>query len=114
MLSVVHRSAAFFDLDKTIIAKSSTLAFGRPFYGRPDQPARRAPQRLRAVRLRPRRRGRGPDERMRATTSRRCAPGGTCAGRDIVAETLHEIIDPIVYDEAVELIGSTRPPAATW
>jgi phosphoserine phosphatase len=25
--------------------------------------------------------------------------------RDIVSETLHEIIDPIVYDEAVELIG---------
>ena len=28
----VASSAAFFDLDKTIIAKSSTLAFGRPFY----------------------------------------------------------------------------------
>ena len=28
----VSRAAAFFDLDKTIIAKSSTLAFGRPFY----------------------------------------------------------------------------------
>ena len=26
------RTAAFFDLDKTIIAKSSTLAFSRPFY----------------------------------------------------------------------------------
>ena len=26
MLSTVHRSAAFFDLDKTIIARSSTLA----------------------------------------------------------------------------------------
>ena len=25
------RTAAFFDLDKTIIAKSSTLAFSRPF-----------------------------------------------------------------------------------
>jgi HAD superfamily hydrolase (TIGR01490 family) len=25
-------SAAFFDLDKTVIARSSTLAFGRPFY----------------------------------------------------------------------------------
>ena len=25
-------TAAFFDLDKTIIAKSSVLAFGRPFY----------------------------------------------------------------------------------
>jgi phosphoserine phosphatase len=26
------RAAAFFDLDKTVIAKSSTLAFGRPFF----------------------------------------------------------------------------------
>ena len=25
-------SAAFFDLDKTVIAKSSTLAFSKPFY----------------------------------------------------------------------------------
>ncbi len=25
-------TAAFFDLDKTIIAKSSVLAFGKPFY----------------------------------------------------------------------------------
>ena len=26
------RCAAFFDLDKTVIAKSSALAFGRPFF----------------------------------------------------------------------------------
>ena len=26
------RSAAFFELDKTIIAKSSTLAFSKPFF----------------------------------------------------------------------------------
>ena len=32
ILDPVPRTAAFFDLDKTIIAKSSTLAFGRPFY----------------------------------------------------------------------------------
>jgi hypothetical protein len=29
-LRAVVRSAAFFDLDKTVIAKSSALAFGRP------------------------------------------------------------------------------------
>ena len=28
----VTQQAAFFDLDKTVIAKSSTLAFGRPLY----------------------------------------------------------------------------------
>src|SRR5882762_7844639 len=31
-LRAVVPSAAFFDLDKTVIAKSSALAFGRPFY----------------------------------------------------------------------------------
>ena len=30
--SAATRSAAFFDLDKTVIARSSTLAFSRPFY----------------------------------------------------------------------------------
>ena len=29
---LVTRAAAFFDLDKTVIAKSSALAFGRPFF----------------------------------------------------------------------------------
>jgi hypothetical protein len=29
---VTAAAAAFFDLDKTVISKSSTLAFGRPFY----------------------------------------------------------------------------------
>ena len=29
---VVGHGAAFFDLDKTVIAKSSALAFGRPFF----------------------------------------------------------------------------------
>ena len=32
ILSRVGKAAAFFDLDKTIIAKSSTLAFGKSFY----------------------------------------------------------------------------------
>ncbi len=32
MEDTTGRPAAFFDLDKTIIAKSSTLAFSRPFY----------------------------------------------------------------------------------
>jgi phosphoserine phosphatase len=32
ILNRVGKAAAFFDLDKTIIAKSSTLSFGRSFY----------------------------------------------------------------------------------
>ena len=34
-----------------------------------------------------------------------CAGWDVAQVRDIVSETLHRIIDPIVYDEAVELIG---------
>ncbi len=50
-----------------------------------------------------------------ATTSPACARDGTSQQiRDIVTETLHEIIDPIVYDEAVELIEEHKAEAATW
>ena len=50
--SSTGRPAAFFDLDKTIIAKSSTLAFSRSFYaGGLISRAVGAAQRLRAVRL---------------------------------------------------------------
>jgi HAD superfamily hydrolase (TIGR01490 family) len=44
-------------------------------------------------------------ERMRAYLTAMCAGWDVAQVRDIVSETLHEIIDPIVYDEAVELIG---------
>ena len=42
---------------------------------------------------------------MRAYLTSMCAGWDVAQVRDIVSETLHEIIDPIVYDEAVELIG---------
>ena len=71
-------AAAFFDLDKTIIAKSSTLAFGRPFY-QGGLINRRAvlKQRLRAVRLPRRRRRPRPDGADAGATCPRCAPAGT-------------------------------------
>ena len=57
-------AAAFFDLDKTIIAKSSVLAFGRPFY-REGLLSRRAivKSMYAADRLHARRRGRVQDGR---------------------------------------------------
>src|SRR6476646_11003091 len=42
---------------------------------------------------------------MRAYLTSMCAGWDVAQVRDIVSETLHEIIDPIVYVEAVELIG---------
>ena len=73
--------------------------------GRTDQPPGRAAQRVRAVRL---------PRRAAPTTTRwsgcgrtspRWPPAGTSSrSRQIVAETLHQLIDPLIYDEAATLI----------
>ena len=104
------RSAAFFDLDKTIIARSSSLAFASPFY-KGGLIARRAVLRSAYAQFVYLVGGADHDqmEQMRAVHVRRCAPAGTSQQvREIVAETLHELVDPIVYDEAVELIEEHR------
>jgi HAD superfamily hydrolase (TIGR01490 family) len=100
------RTAAFFDLDKTIIAKSSVLAFGRPFY-QGGLINRRAVLRSAYAQFVFALAGADEDqiERMRAYLTSMCSGWDVAQVREIVSETLHEIIDPIVYDEAVELIG---------
>ncbi len=99
------RAAAFFDLDKTIIAKSSTLAFSRPFY-RGGLINRRAVLKSAYAQFVYLIGGADHDqmERLRASISAMCAGWDVQQVKDIVAETLHELIDPIVYDEAVSLI----------
>ena len=101
-----ERTAAFFDLDKTIIAKSSVLAFGRPFY-QGGLINRRAVLRSAYAQFVFALAGADHDqiERMRAYLTSMCTGWDVAQVRDIVSETLHDIIDPIVYDEAVELIG---------
>jgi len=100
------RTAAFFDLDKTIIAKSSVLAFGRPFY-QGGLINRRAVLRSAYAQFVFALAGADHDqiERMRAYLTSMCTGWDVAQVREIVSETLHDIIDPIVYDEAVELIG---------
>ena len=99
------RPAAFFDLDKTIIAKSSTLAFSRSFYagGLISRGSVLRSAYAQFVYL-----VGGADhdqmEKMRAYLSNLSAGWDVQTVRDIVAETLHHIVDPIVYDEAVTLI----------
>src|SRR4051794_820745 len=99
------RPAAFFDLDKTIIAKSSALAFSRSFYtgGLLD---RRSALRSTYTQLTflLGRADHDQMERMREFLSRMVTGWHVETVRDIVAETLHSIIDPLVYDEAVTLI----------
>jgi HAD superfamily hydrolase (TIGR01490 family) len=101
----VSKTAAFFDLDKTIIAKSSTLAFGRPFY-QSGLINRRTVLRSAYAQFVFALSGADEDqmERMRSFITAMCTGWEVAQVRDVVAETLHDIIDPLVYDEAVELI----------
>ncbi len=100
-----NRTAAFFDLDKTIIAKSSTLAFSRSFY-QGGLINRRAVLRSAYAQFVYLVGGADHDqmERMREYLSGLVTGWDVQSVKDIVAETLHTIVDPIVYDEAVTLI----------
>ncbi|MFF0726852.1 HAD family hydrolase [Streptomyces sp. NPDC004134] len=99
------RTAAFFDLDKTVIAKSSTLTFSRSFYhgGLMNRRAVLRSAYSQFIYLLG-----GADheqtERMRAYLSNLCRGWNVAQVSDIVAETLHDLIDPIIYDEAASLI----------
>jgi HAD superfamily hydrolase (TIGR01490 family) len=105
----VGRSAAFFDLDKTVIAKSSALAFGRPFY-RDGLITRRDVVKSAYAQLMFRLGGMN-DQTMARTRDYLAA---LCKGwpvdqvRQLVAETLHELINPYVYAEAAALIEEHR------
>jgi len=99
------RAAAFFDLDKTIIAKSSALAFSRSFYAggllNRRSVLRNAYAQLVFL-------FGGTDhaqmEKMRGLLSQMVVGWNVETVREIVSETLHSIVDPLVYDEAVTLI----------
>ncbi|MBB6566064.1 HAD family hydrolase [Kribbella sandramycini] len=99
------RPAAFFDLDKTIIARSSTLAFSRPFYAGGLINRRTV---LRSVYAQFVYLLGGADhdqmERMREYLSAMCTGWDVETVKAIVADTLHHIVTPMIYEEAVELI----------
>jgi len=105
----VTRAAAFFDLDKTVIAKSSALAFGRPFF-QGGLINRRAVLRGTYAQLVYMFSGADEDqvERMRAHITAMCTGWDVAQVREIVEEALHEIVDPLIYDEAAELIEAHR------
>ena len=99
------RPAAFFDLDKTIIAKSSTLAFSKPFQAG-GLISRRAVLRSAYAQFVYLVGGADHDqmEKMREFLSDLCEGWDVQTVRDIVADTLHNVVDPLVFDEAVSLI----------
>ncbi len=102
-------TAAFFDLDKTIIAKSSTMAFSKPFQAG-GLISRRAVLRSAYAQFVYVVGGADHDqmEKMRAFMSQLCAGWDVATVREIVADTLHNIVEPLVFDEAVSLIEQHR------
>jgi HAD superfamily hydrolase (TIGR01490 family) len=102
-------AAAFFDLDKTIIAGSSALAFSRPFR-RQGLITRRAALRSGYAQLLIMLSGADAAtvEALRRRITALCTGWEVAQIRAIVAETLHEIVEPLVYAEATELIAEHR------
>ncbi|WP_439654400.1 HAD family hydrolase [Streptacidiphilus carbonis] len=99
------RTAAFFDLDKTVIAKSSALAFSRPLY-RGGLINRRAVLKSAYAQFVFLAGGADHDqmEKMREYLSSLSRGWNVQLVREIVAETLYDLIDPLIYDEAASLI----------
>jgi len=102
-------AAAFFDLDKTIIAGSSVLAFHRPFR-RQGLISRRAALRSGYAQLLLVLAGADADtmDLLRRRITALCTGWEVAQIRAVVAETLHEIVEPLVYAEATELIAEHR------
>ncbi len=107
--SANSRIAAFFDLDKTIIAKSSTLAFSKPFF---DQGLlnRRAVLKSSYAQFLFLLSGADHDqvERMRRHLANMATGWDVAQVKAIVAETLHDIVDPLIFAEAADLIADHR------
>ncbi|QMW66703.1 HAD-IB family hydrolase [Mumia sp. ZJ1417] len=107
--SASTRSAAFFDLDKTIIARSSTLAFSKHFY---DSGLISRRSVLRSAYAQFMFALQGADEaqmeKMRAYLTALVEGWDVETVRQVVAETLHSVVDPLVYVEAVDLIAAHR------
>jgi len=99
-------AAAFFDLDKTLIARSSTFAFSRPLYagGLINRRAVLRGAYAHFLYLL----GRADHdqmERMRGYLSSLVIGWDVQQVRDIIGETLLQIIEPVVHREAVALIA---------
>jgi HAD superfamily hydrolase (TIGR01490 family) len=101
--------AAFFDLDKTLISRSSTLAFSRPFYEH-GLISRTAMLRGLVAQAVFQRAGAGQLQmgRIRNQASRLCRGWPVEGVRAIVRDNLETIIVPRLYDEARALVAEHR------
>ncbi len=109
MAASTGRAAAFFDLDKTVVAKSSTLAFGRPMY-RDGLIGPAMVMKVAYAQLVYQLFGADEDRMERSRVVMLELTRGWEADRvqRLVRETLQEIIDPLVYAEALELFEEHR------
>ena len=105
----LHVEAAFFDLDKTVIAKAAMAAFRRPFH-QEGMISRHTVLRivwsnLIFMQL-------GADEkklaRVRTNILRLTRGWHQERVRELVHETFEEIVTPIIYEEALDLINYHR------
>jgi HAD superfamily hydrolase (TIGR01490 family) len=101
--------AAFFDLDKTVIAKASMMAFGRPFY-REGLISRSTVVRGLWTQLIYLHLGASDQKLTRIRESVLSLTKGweQIRVRQIVAEALERVVEPITYVEALDLIDSHR------
>lgn len=101
--------AAFFDLDKTVIAKSSLVALGPEFHARGLLHRRTLVwaviSQMFFLRF-------GADEakltKIRESVLKVTKGWDRAEVRALVAETIDEVIEPLIYDEALELIDHHR------
>jgi HAD superfamily hydrolase (TIGR01490 family) len=103
------RTAAFFDLDKTIIAKSSALAFSKPFFNQ-GLLTRRAVLKNSYAQFLYLLSGADHDQmdRIRTHLTNMCAGWDVEQVKSIVNETLHDIVTPLVFAEAADLIAAHK------
>ena len=108
---MAHRPmrAAFFDLDKTVIAKASIAAFGRPLY-RGGLINRRLVARAVVSQLIYLHLGASEQKLARVRESMLTLTKGWDRDqiREIVREALEETVEPIIYAEALDLIEAHR------
>jgi len=103
------KQAAFFDLDKTVIAKASMVAFGRPLY-HGGLINRRTVLRALYGQLVYLHLGASEQklERIRESVLRLTRGWEQARVAEIVDEALEQIVDPIIYAEAADLIDLHR------
>ncbi|AVL99392.1 HAD-IB family hydrolase [Gordonia iterans] len=103
------RSAAFFDLDKTVIARSSALAFTRQFYDG-GLLTKRGMLRSAIAQLQFLLTSDHTDqvEKMRRHVTEMCAGWEAATVRSIVSETLDDVVRPVIFAEAAALIAEHK------